>query len=234
MSKDRALFLEVDVQRDFVEGSLKVKQVHETCPGVGDAPGSANSRFINMVDLSQSAPVLVASVDSHDFMSWEFNTNSYKGPNGEDPKFPPHCVVGTEGWDRMAGERKDAVFIPNVQLYNGNQDAHLAKIDQSSTFIFMKEVYSLFANPNAKLFLKLIAHKCETKKVVVYGIATDYCVDAAVVGLHAEGYEVFVVIDAIAAVDPSRESAFHDKWLGMGIKMVTTDHVFEFFDTKEA
>ena len=39
---------------------------------------------------------------------------------------------------------------------------------------------------------------------IVYGVATDYCVKAAAVGLLERGYKVTVVQDAIAAVTRRR------------------------------
>ena len=41
---------------------------------------------------------------------------------------------------------------------------------------------------------------------VVYGVATDYCVRAAVEGLLARGYRVAVVADAVRAIDPDAEA----------------------------
>jgi nicotinamidase/pyrazinamidase len=221
--KSRAIFVEVDVQNDFISGSLAVNQVYN------------EGRLENMLELSQKAPVLVGSVDSHDHLAWEFSTNENKGPNGEKPNFPPHCVVGTDGWLRPhAAERPDAVYIPNAALLTSDMDRWLERLDEGTTFFFMKEVYSMFANPNAKLFLNLISRGvADTDQLVIYGIATDYCVDAAAVRAREEGYEVHVVTDAIAAVDPTSEEKFRNKWLELGIKLITTKEVLDIFETKE-
>lgn len=220
--KQSALFLEVDVQLDFIEGSLKVDQANYT------------DRLENMLRLSKAAPLLVGSVDSHDFSAWEFNTNDNVGPNKEKPNFPPHCVVGTKGWLRAAyADRADAVFVPNTALLTSDMDTWLERLDDGTTFFFMKEVYSLFANPNAKLFLDLISRRVVTDQVVVYGIATDYCVKAAVENLITECYDVTVVKDAIAAVDPSTEEGLLARWKELGASISTTQEVMDTFETKE-
>lgn len=220
--KSKAIFVEVDVQNDFINGSLAVSQVYN------------EGRLENMLELSQRAPTLVGSVDSHDHMAWEFSTNEHKGPNGEKPNFPPHCVVGTQGWLRPHGwTRSDAVYIPNAALLTSDMDRWLDRLDEGNTFFFMKEVYSLFANPNAVLFLDLISRRADTDTLIIYGIATDYCVDAAACRAREEGYDVHVVVDAIAAVDPAAEEKFRSKWLELGIKLISTKDVLDIFETKE-
>ena len=57
---------------------------------------------------------------------------------------------------------------------------------------FEKEVYSLFANPLAERFLASLAARLPGERaaleLVVYGVATDYCVKAAALGLAERGY----------------------------------------------
>lgn len=204
---EKAIFCEVDVQNDFVAGSLQVRQALD------------NNRLSNMLELTKHAGMLIGSVDSHDFRAWEFKSNDNKGPEGEDPQFPDHCVVGTWGWLRVNTERQDAVFVPDtlIPLYR------LQKLIMgSATVFFMKEVYSLFANPNANTVLQEVAKLRETNTVVVYGIATDYCVKAAVEGFLTAGMKVVVVEDAIAAVDKDMGKVLVEKWRAQGIEIIDT------------
>lgn len=207
---ENAIFCEVDVQNDFVAGSLQVAQVLD----------NGGQRLSNMLELSEHAGMLIGSVDSHDFRAWEFKSNDNVGPNGEDPQFPDHCVVGTWGWLRVQRDvRKDVVFIPDAEL----GDTQLAKrMMGSSSIFFMKEVYSLFANPNAEKALREITKTRDTNTVVLYGIATDYCVKAAIEGLEAFGMKVIVVEDAIAAVDKDMGKVLVEKWRAQGIELIDT------------
>ncbi len=64
---------------------------------------------------------------------------------------------------------------------------------------FEKEVYSLFANPLAEPFLKaLFATFPEPPELFVYGVATDYCVKGAALGLRERGYATTLITDATA------------------------------------
>lgn len=211
--KKKALFIEVDVQNDFVSGSLAVAQALE------------GQRLANMVTLSEKAPLLLGSVDSHDFRAWEFASNKNQGPSGEDPKFPDHCIVGTWGWLRVQPEkRSDVVFIPDCTIHA----TRIASLLSGTTSVFlMKEVYSLFSNPNAKYVLQEMIKRSESIDVVVYGIATDYCVKAAVDGLAEFGLNVHIVEDAIAAVDKEMGKVHVASWKAKG-------KGYEVIDTKTA
>jgi nicotinamidase/pyrazinamidase len=78
---------------------------------------------------------------------------------------------------------------------------------------FEKEVYSLFANPNAAAVLDQLT-PAGPAEFVVFGVATDYCVKAAALGLvqwiaarpARAGSRVVVARDAVAAVTPAGEA----------------------------
>ena len=89
----RRVFVDVDVQNDFCEpsGALFVK-------------GSPNETFraLTRFAVERGVPIL-GSVDSHAWDAWEFASNDRRGPDGEKPGFPDHCVKGTHGWLKVAG-----------------------------------------------------------------------------------------------------------------------------------
>jgi nicotinamidase/pyrazinamidase len=186
-------FVDVDVQVDFCEsrGALYV-------------PGSPNERFRALTGVARARSIpIFGSVDSHAFDAWEFASNDVQPPAGEPkPSFPDHCVKGTRGWLKLEGTLPDRYrFVPNAPL----GDAVTATLAEEALqgrvqgLYFEKEVYSLFANPNAEaLVAAFVASR--PSRFVVYGVATDYCVKAAALGLRTRGYEVVVLTDAIAGI----------------------------------
>jgi nicotinamidase-related amidase len=70
-------------------------------------------------------------------------------------------------------------------------------------------------NPHAAAVLSVLA----PQRVVIYGVATDFCVAAAVAGLRRllPDADLVVVRDAIAAIDAPSGSALCDRWQQDGI-----------------
>ena len=84
-------------------------------------------------------------------------------------------------------------------------------------------MFDVFSRPDAG---RLIGRYNEGNPTfVVYGVATDYCVRAAVEGLLARGCRVAVVADAVRAIDPNAEAALFDDWTRRGAVLVMTDAV---------
>ncbi len=192
----KTVFVDVDVQHDFCDpgGALFVRGAD----ALGDAFRALTARAVE-----RAAPI-VGSVDSHAFDAWEFAGAPEPGPRGERPGFPPHCVKGTSGWLKVPGTMTSrARFIPNTPLA-ADALSRLVRAHGPTQLLLEKEVYSLFANPNAGALLELVLAD-EAPRFVVYGVATDYCVRAACEGLldwvAARGRgEVWLVGDAVAAV----------------------------------
>lgn len=202
------LYVDVDTQHDFCapDGALFV---------AGALAALEPVRALVRRALNDPNGLLVGSVDTHDFTAWEFEANG--GP------FPPHCVKGTAGWLKMPGTLPErAAFVPNLP-----EGAPAWSVPEGATSVlFEKEVYSLFANPVAESTLDaLLAARGRTRsdvEAVVFGVATDYCVKAAAVGLRARGYAVRVVTDAIAAVAPETGRAALEAMAEAGAELVTT------------
>lgn len=207
------VFIDVDVQRDFCEptGTLFV-------------PGSPNASFreLTRYAVARRIPIL-GSVDSHAWDAWEFATSEAAAPEGAKPNFPDHCVKGTAGWLKLEGTLPPRFrFLPNVP------DAPfadvVAEVARGATqgVYFEKEVYSLFANPLAERFLQaLFATLPAPPELFVYGVATDYCVKAAALGLRARGYTTTLITDAVAGITAAgTEAALHEMSLA-GVEMTT-------------
>jgi nicotinamidase/pyrazinamidase len=135
-------------------------------------------------------------------------------------------VKGTGGWLKLANTLPSRFwFVPNVP----DADARGRIPEGTQGVYFEKEVYSLFANPNAAPLLDAL---CPSGAVefVVFGVATDYCVRAAALGLldwiHARpartGSTVTVITDAIAAVVPAGGDAALTEMQRAGVSLTAS------------
>ena len=195
MPNGRLVFVDIDTQRDFLDPD-----------GALFIPGSISIRS-NLGRLirfarDRSIPV-IASACAHT-------------PDEPDPEpFPPHCLVGSKGQARIEGTNcADSVVIGVDARFDGDIGGH-ATIE--------KRHYDLFRNPNAHRIFQVAGRDDPT--FVVFGVATDYCVKAAVLGLRERRYQVAVVVDAIRAVNPEEEPGVIEEFLRAGATLVMTDVV---------
>ena len=213
------VFVDVDTQHDFCrsDGALFVHGAPAALPACARLVARAVA----------DGALLVGSVDSHAHDAWEFDGNGRVGPAGEDPRFPAHCVKGTAGWLKVP-ETLPArfYFIPVVP----DPEAASRVPPRTQAVYFEKEVYSLFANPNAAPVLDALC-PAGPLEFVVFGVATDYCVRAAALGLKdwiaarpdREGSRVVVASDAIAAVTEEGGRSALQELSAAGIALVPSD-----------
>ncbi len=216
----QTILIDVDTQHDFCHpsGALFVQ-------GAERLDGAF--RELTARGVAVRAPIL-ASVDSHAFDAWEFAGAPEHGPHGEQPNFPPHCVKGTAGWLKVPGTTAPrARFIPNVPLDAATLKELVTRHDPQQ-ILLEKEVYSLFANPNAEAVLDLVSEASSPRRFLVYGVALDYCVRAAAIGLidylarrQLPG-EVWLLRDATAAVVPAGGEQAASECQAKGVRLVST------------
>ena len=97
-------------------------------------------------------------------------------------KWPPHCIAGTFGAD----------FHPN--LITDKIDLKLLKGTGNKD-----DGYSAFEATNVSLIDYL--RKNQIKDLYVCGLATDYCVKATVLDAIDNGFQTYVITDAVPAVN---------------------------------
>jgi nicotinamidase/pyrazinamidase len=147
------------------------------------------------------------------FFSRDWHPPDHSSFQEEGGPWPPHCVQKTPGADFPS-----ALKIPEGSII-------ISKGAQKD-----REQYStLGARDSEGNTESDVMKKREIRRVFVAGLATDYCVLNSVKDILAEGYEVYVLTDAIRAVNVNPgdgEEALEDMVRG-GAKLITTEMLDE-------
>lgn len=230
------VFYDVDTQNDFMNknGALYVPDAETIKP---------NLQLLTEYAKDKKIPIL-GSVDVH------YGAEQIKDREGELARwggpFPDHCMQGTYGQKKIdvtshiGFSARDAMtdrafYAPHYskreiteKLVNTLVGLARGKVEQCrfipKTPVFIeKQHYDVFTNPITE---KLLA-QAGVKEAVVYGVATDYCVKAAVLGMQQRGIQTYVVEDAIKGVFPETTKTALEEMLAAGAKLVTTKDVLE-------
>jgi nicotinamidase/pyrazinamidase len=192
---------DVDTQVDFMlpHGKLYVPGAEETAPAMK-----------RLVDAARAAGIVhVASADDHELTDVEIS---------EEPDFqstyPPHCLRGTRGARKIEEtEQEDPIPItlePLPERYLGGRE-----------FLLLKKNFDVFTNPNTERLLEWL----DPDEIVVFGVATDVCDDAAIRGVLDRGRKVRFVEDAARGLDESRVAACTAAWRERGVEFTTAEAV---------
>jgi nicotinamidase/pyrazinamidase len=192
---------DVDTQVDFMlpDGKLYVPGAEGTVPAMK-----------RLVEAARAAGVVhVASGDDHELTDDEIS---------EEPDFettyPPHCLRGTRGARKLAEtEQEDPVPITLELL----PERYLA----GREFLLLKKNFDVFTNPNTDRVLEYL----DPEEIVVFGVATDVCDDAAIRGFLRRGLRVRFVEDAARGLDEGRVAVCTAAWREGGVQFTTVDEV---------
>jgi nicotinamidase/pyrazinamidase len=189
------VFVDVDTQVDFVEPT-----------GALYVPSAETLKpsFARLAEAARARGVpYVASSDAHAPDDPEFQV------------FPPHCVAGTPGQLR----------VPETQLSGATvvplDGALPGELDLGAPIELQKVAFDLFTNPSAEKVLEATG----AKTAVVFGVALDYCVRAAALGLRARGYDTVLVRDATAPVTAEGGASTEVELREAGVRFASTDEV---------
>ena len=173
--------LVVDAQYGFMPGG-----------GLPVAGGDAIVPVINRIAPRFANVVLTQDWHPIDHVSFAANHpgrqpfETIQLPYGEQVLWPVHCVQGTRD-----AALHDDLQVPQAQLVIRKG--------------FHREVdsYSTFVEADRRTTTGLAAYLKERgiKRLVLCGLATDYCVAWSALDARAEGFEVIVVEDACRAID---------------------------------
>ncbi len=198
MKKNDLLFFDIDTQYDFIMPGGKLYVK-------GAEEIIPNLERLTNFAIENNIPVF-ASADSHPEDDLEFK------------QFPPHCLTGS------AGNRKiKETYLPNAVVLRYFEEKTGFDPDELNGVIFTKNTFDVFSNPHVEELLKEI----NPRKIILYGVATDYCVKAAAESLLERGYNVSIVEDAIKAVDEEQGKTVLENLQKAGASIIKTQDVLQ-------
>ena len=143
------------------------------------------------------------------FFSRDWHPPDHSSFSGQGGPWPPHGIRDTEG----------AAFASNLRIPPGAVIISKATTRQ-------KEQYSALEGLNAdgKSLEGLLAD-LGVRRIFTGGLATDYCVLSTVLDALALGYEVYLLADAVRAVnvEPGHGDSALEQMKQKGVHSVTTE-----------
>jgi nicotinamidase/pyrazinamidase len=191
------VFVDIDTQRDFMEPDGALF--------ITGAPSiEPNLARLTRFATSRRIPILATAC-------------AHQPDDPELRRFPPHCLVGTPGQKRISATDWPTTRTLEIdEPFTGEIPPHLT---------LLKRELDCFSHVGTD---DLIARYSATRPIfVVYGVATDYCVLAAVEGLLARHCRVVLVVDAIRAINAEAEPAILTNLAHRGVLLTVTDVVVD-------
>jgi len=190
------LFWDVDTQIDFVhpEGKLYVPGAEQIIPNV---------QHLNTFAAEGGIPI-VSSTDAHLQSDPEFS------------QYPPHCLIGTTGQQKVSG-----TLLPRRYIVPNRKVELPEDIGSYQQIIIEKQDVDVFTNPNIDALLAMLGKR----EIILYGVVTEICVDRAARGLIKRGYRVNLVTDAIRHLDSDAGRSTLEFVRRHGGRIVTTGEI---------
>jgi nicotinamidase/pyrazinamidase len=196
---------DVDTQVDFMypHGKLYVPGAEHTIPAMQ-----------RLVDAARASGIVhVASADDHELTDAEIS---------DEPDFrntyPPHCLRGTRGALKIPETEQEDPVPLTLELL---PERYL----EGREFLILTKTFDVFTNPNTDVLLD----RLDPDEVVVFGVATDVCDDAAIRGLLARGRKVTFVEDAARGLDEERAAICTAFWRENGVEFTTSEVISRTF-----
>ena len=205
-ASDRDVLLVVDVQNDFCEGGgLAVPRGSEVVPLVNRLAG----RFRNVVLTQDWHPAGHLSFASSHAGRQPYETIAMA--YGPQVLWPDHCVQGTAG-----AEFRQDLRIPHAALVV--RKGFRREIDSYSAFYENDR-----ATPTG---LSGYLRERALARVVLAGLALDFCVRWSAEDAHKNGFAAVVVEDACRTIDVAGSlAATRASLAALGIPRVTVDEI---------
>jgi len=195
---------DVDTQIDFIEpgGKLYFAGAEEAKPAMA-----------RVVEAARDAGVVhVASTDQHELSDPEI----FEQPDF-DTTWPPHCLLGTRGAEKIPETKQlDPLPLPLVPVPHAILRRLLAGRRE---ILIPKKHYDPFTNPNTETMVDFL----DPDEILLFGVATEICDDAAVRALLRRSRRITFVEDAARGVEESRAAACIEAWRQRGVRLTTAE-----------
>jgi nicotinamidase/pyrazinamidase len=206
----RRILWDVDTQVDFMlpHGKLYVSGAEETAPAMK-----------RLVEAARTAGIPhIASADDHELTDPEI---------ADEPDFtntfPPHCLRGTRGAEKIPETQQEDPLPLALLPYPPGLIPGL--IEGRREILLLKKNFDVFTNPNTEAVVDAL----DPDEIVLFGVATDVCDNAAILGLLQRGRRVRFVEDAARGLDEARTRDCLAVWRERGVDFTTTGEVAKTF-----
>jgi nicotinamidase/pyrazinamidase len=191
-------FVDVDTQRDFMlqSGALYVPGAERIIP-----------KLRRLFDFARKNEISILST-----------TDAHVPNDPEFQQFPAHCIQGTEGQRKL-----DDTLLPRPLIFQSKPvDRNLLEaVRKYRQIIVEKQSLDPFSNPVMERLLRVLP-----PHAIVFGVATEYCVKLACLGIRRLGVPVAVIMDAIRALTPKTEREAIEEMRQAGVEFITLETLF--------
>jgi len=208
--KKQTLFWDVDTQFDFMmpQGKLYV-------PGAEAIVGAVSDTRRLALDNGFS---ILADVDWHSTADPEISD----APDFKET-FPAHCIAGSPGAERVGYLGVLPVDYLGTEKIPADRLQKLVDKDQFH-IVVRKTQLNVFGNPNTAELLKLI----RPQRVVVFGVALDFCVYWVIKGLATfPDVKPYVLSDVVRGLGSRPDEQIYAEFRQMGVEITTLSKIRE-------
>ena len=177
-------------------------------------PGAAETReaMARLVAGARAAQIVhVASADDRELTDPELS---------DDPdsrrRFRPHCLAAPGARSRSPRRSRSTHCLWARRRIRGVA-ARAGR--RRREILLLKKSYSVFANPSAEPLVEIL----DPDEVVVFGVATDVCDHAAIMGMLDRGRRVAFVEDAARGLSEERVASCTAAWRERGVRFTTVE-----------
>lgn len=206
----RTIFWDVDTQYDFLmpDGKLYIKGADQIIDTISSMRAAA-------LDNGCS---IIASQNWHSLDDPEIS-------NEPDWKhtFPPHCMVGTPGAQRIGYLGNLPIEHIGPELRNPGELEELVQRRQFH-IVIRKGALSVFSNPNTAPLIELVA----PGRIVIFGVALDFCVADTLRGLaRFPDTRLILVRDATKGLGATPDEQVFDEMQDLGVEVTESARLQE-------
>lgn len=210
---DDLVFLNIATQKDFIEppGSLYIQNAEKIRKNLGKLTKLAKrlgDKIINIADRHVLEDSEISEKPDH------IKT------------FPAHCIIGTEGAEFISETNPIDPYVIGYE----DQTFSLNKLLDSKEIVIYKNDSDVFkGNPHAREIFECL----NPKRIVVYGVDSNVCVEKAIQGLLIilPKTRIYLPVDAVKELQnlPSP----YKRWQEQGVQLTTLQGIYELTGKRE-